>query len=408
MLENRSFGQVEWEQVNSLISVIVPVYNVEKYISKCIESIMEQTYKNLQIILVDDGSTDASGDICDTYAEKDARIQVIHKKNEGVVSARNTGLEAANGEYVGFVDGDDYIDIGFYKTLLEDMVENDVDFVHMGFRIESESTSTVYGNFETAKYRLSQKSKIYFIGEGIFGKSGVIHITSSIWSKLFKTEFIRKCHAKVPRELSYGEDMICLSICMLEGKSMYLHKTAMYHYVRRQGSLTDPAYVSKIIDISELYHGLKNIFIEYNVYEYLRSYLENYIAISMLSAIKKIGKCVEHLSFYYLKNINIIKGKRVVIYGAGNVGQGYYAQISRYTSCMIVGWVDLKHQQYQFEYAQVQPVTQLEKLQYDVILIAIKDEGMAKQIRTELMEKMGIPGKMIIWERPKSILEEIN
>ena len=102
--------------MNSLISVIVPVFNIDKYISKCIESIMEQTYKNLQIILVDDGSTDTSGEICDRYAKKDIRIQVIHKKNGGLVSARNAGLEAAAGEYVGFVDGDDYIDIGFYEV----------------------------------------------------------------------------------------------------------------------------------------------------------------------------------------------------------------------------------------------------------------------------------------------------
>ncbi len=394
--------------MNSLISVIVPVFNIDKYISKCIESIMEQTYKNLQIILVDDGSTDTSGEICDRYAKKDIRIQVIHKKNGGLVSARNAGLEAAAGEYVGFVDGDDYIDIGFYEVLLEDMLKNDVDFVHMGYRTENGNSSRACGNFETEKYQLTENSRLYFVEEGIFGKSGTFQITPSIWSKLFKREFIQKCYARVPKELSYGEDMFCLSMCMLEGRSMYLHKTAMYHYVNRQGSLMNSAYVSSVINISELYHALKNLFMEYNVYGFLRPCLETYLARIMLLAIKKIGKSMESVSFYYLKNIDVIKGKKVVIYGAGSVGQGYYAQISRYATCMIVGWVDLKFQQYQFGYAQVQPVTELEKMQYDVLLLAIKDENKAKQIRRELMERRGIPEKMIMWEQPGSILEEIN
>jgi len=391
-----------------LISVIVPVFNIDKYISKCIESIMEQTYKNLQIILVDDGSTDTSGEICDRYAKKDIRIQVIHKKNGGLVSARNAGLEAAAGEYVGFVDGDDYIDIGFYEVLLEDMLKNDVDFVHMGYRTENGNSSRACGNFETEKYQLTENSRLYFVEEGIFGKSGTFQITPSIWSKLFKREFIQKCYARVPKELSYGEDMFCLSMCMLEGRSMYLHKTAMYHYVNRQGSLMNSAYVSSVINISELYHALKNLFMEYNVYGLLRPCLETYLARIMLLAIKKIGKSMESVSFYYLKNIDVIKGKKVVIYGAGSVGQGYYAQISRYATCMIVGWVDLKFQQYQFGYAQVQPVTELEKMQYDVLLLAIKDENKAKQIKRELMERRGIPEKMIMWEQPGSILEEIN
>lgn len=408
MLGNGFFGKFEGKYVNTLISVIVPVFNIDKYISKCIESIMEQTYKNLQIILVDDGSTDTSGEICDRYAEKDIRIQVIHKKNGGLVSARNAGLEAAAGAYVGFVDGDDYIDTGFYEILLGDMVKNDVDFVHMGYRTEDGNVSRTCGNFETKKYQFTEKSRLYFIEEGIFGKSGTFQITPSIWSKLFKREFIQKCYAKVPKELSYGEDMFCLSMCMLEGQSMYLHKTAMYHYVNRQGSLMNSAYVSNVVNISELYHALKKLFMEYNVYEYLCPCLEAYLARIMLLAIKKIGKSVEYISFYYLKNIDVIKEKKVVIYGAGSVGQGYYAQISRYASCMIVGWVDSKYQQYRFEYAQVQPVTELGKMQYNVILIAIKDENKAKQIKTELMEQRGIPGKMIVWERPGSILEEIS
>ena len=101
------------------ISIIVPVYQAEKYISKCIESIVNQTYKNLEIILVDDGSTDRSGEICDEYGKKDNRIVVVHNKNKGVSVARNCGLDIATGDYITFVDSDDYIDLQMYSEMMK-------------------------------------------------------------------------------------------------------------------------------------------------------------------------------------------------------------------------------------------------------------------------------------------------
>jgi len=112
-----------------LISVIVPVYNVESYVAECIESIQNQTYMNLEIILVNDGSTDASSDICDQYAAYDERIKVIHKENAGVSAARNTGIEAANGDYIAFVDSDDYIAPNMYEDMLRILKENDLDIL---------------------------------------------------------------------------------------------------------------------------------------------------------------------------------------------------------------------------------------------------------------------------------------
>ena len=110
-----------------LISIIVPIYNVELYLEKCIESIINQTYKNLEIILVDDGSTDSCGKICDEYAKKDNRIKVIHKINGGLSDARNKGMEIAKGKYIGFVDGDDYVASDMYETLYKFSVKNSLD-----------------------------------------------------------------------------------------------------------------------------------------------------------------------------------------------------------------------------------------------------------------------------------------
>ena len=122
--------------MEKLISVIVPVYNVEEYVEKCVLSIINQTYKNLEIILVDDGSTDNSGKICDEIAIKDNRIKVIHKKNGGLSDARNVGIDIAKGDYLGFVDSDDYIDYNMYEELFDVIKCHDVDIVYSNFQTE--------------------------------------------------------------------------------------------------------------------------------------------------------------------------------------------------------------------------------------------------------------------------------
>lgn len=111
------------------VSVIVPVYNVEKYLARCVDSITSQTYENLDIILVDDGSTDNSGRICGEYAKKDTRIRVIHQKNKGASAARNCGITAASGNYIGFIDSDDWIDKDMYELLVNTAIEHHADIV---------------------------------------------------------------------------------------------------------------------------------------------------------------------------------------------------------------------------------------------------------------------------------------
>ena len=122
-------------KMNPLISVIVPVYNVEEYLDRCVESIVNQTYKNLEIILVDDGSTDSSGQKCDEWKARDDRIVVKHKKNGGQASARNEGLRIAKGEFIGFVDSDDCIDISMYESMHMIILENDCDIVECSMKL---------------------------------------------------------------------------------------------------------------------------------------------------------------------------------------------------------------------------------------------------------------------------------
>ncbi len=140
-----------------LISVIVPVYNVEKYLRRCIDSIINQTYKNLEIILVDDGSPDSSGAICDEYAKKDSRIKVIHKENSGLSGARNAGIDAATGEYISFIDSDDYVNKDFCMILYKNIKADNSDICICGFEHVTEPGSFIEKN---AKETISTKQKL--------------------------------------------------------------------------------------------------------------------------------------------------------------------------------------------------------------------------------------------------------
>lgn len=385
------------------ISIIVPVYNIERYLGKCIDSIVHQTYDNLQIILVDDGSSDGSEKICDYYGEIDKRVQVIHKNNGGLVSARKAGLEIAEGEFIGFVDGDDYIEPQFYEVLLQDILDSDADFVHTGYLYEENGGSIATFRFESGLYKIGRDNGIDLIAKGVLGRCECIEITSSIWSKLFKKEFIRKCYSTVLDSQSQGEDLLCLCTCLLEGNKFYMHKTALYHYNIRQGSMMSSVNASFIAEIGKLYVCLKNIFINYGVYEQASAFLDDYFFRILFNSIKRIDKYAECIHFFEVEELKEIKGKRIVIYGAGNVGRDYYDQLSKYSMCRIVGWIDRNYAEYHYAYAKVESVEKLKKIEYDIILIAIKNREVAEIISREL-EMMGISRERIWWNPPRVLI----
>lgn len=166
-----------------LISVIVPIYNVEKYLNECIDSIIRQTYTNLEIILVNDGSTDSCAKICDSYKKKDSRIKVIHKENGGVSSARNIGLRKSNGIYISFVDSDDWIEPNYYEKMLKVALENDLDVVQCSyFRITCNNKE--YINLSNNEIKSNKKEYLYQI-LNVQSGVGFCHM------KLYKKDIIK-------------------------------------------------------------------------------------------------------------------------------------------------------------------------------------------------------------------------
>ncbi|EOS35260.1 hypothetical protein C808_05039 [Lachnospiraceae bacterium M18-1] len=376
-----------------LISIIVPIFNVEKFIPECIESIQKQSYTNMQVILVDDGSTDSSGKICDKYASGDARIEVIHQQNKGLVAARKSGLKKAKGKYIGFVDGDDYIDSDMYQTLVREMEETKVDFVHCRYW---EKNSTIRSS-EKKVINLSVE-RISFLENTILGvKDG---ITPSIWSKLFKADLIKKTYDQVQDQYSLGEDFLNVCLCILECDKIMILDDPYYHYRIREGSLSHKNDIHDLYDLFKLYTGLTDILSVYGYYNDLEKTTDEFLWNNLLAYMDRINSYHFQIEHYYFNEVKKLEGKRIVIYGAAKVGRDYYAQISRYTDCEIALWVDRFPEKYHYSHITLHGVEALDSTEFDLLLIAVLREETANEIYDQLIDR-GIDQAKIFWSEPE-------
>lgn len=382
------------------ISIIVPIYNIDTYLNKCIESILNQSYKNLEIILVDDGSEDQSGKICDSVAKIDNRILVIHKKNGGLVSARKAGLKVATGDYIGFVDGDDFIEPEFYESLLNNIIINNSDLCHMGFKIEEHGKIIKEFMYNEEIININKDISISLIKDSLFVEYSDKKLMQVMWSKLFRSDFIKECYQKVPNDVSYGEDCICWVISLLTARKISLQKKKMYHYRKREGSYTTRKNIENLSEIWSLYAALKKIFIEKNIYHIFQYDMEKCYLIKTLCNLSEMESLYcYNINIYHFKNIEILNGKRVILYGAGKVGKDFYAQICKYTFCKIVAWVDKNYQNYCYDFTKVEDIKNIKYYQYDYIIIAVYDEFLAMSIKYSL-QGQGISPKKILWNKP--------
>ena len=216
---------------NPLISVIVPVYNPGKYFNKCVESIAAQTYKRLEIILVDDGSTDGSAEMCDSLAENDSRIKVIHKENGGAASARNAGLDLAAGDFIAFVDADDYLDPDMYQIMLDEIIENKADAARCGIVREfGDGKTENWGSGDSSLKVVNKKEIMADIGEGV----GILPVSPC--NKLFKAECIG--NIRFDLRFKFAEDTLFNFTVAQNINKMVYHDVNRYHYNFNSSSVT--------------------------------------------------------------------------------------------------------------------------------------------------------------------------
>lgn len=243
-----------------MISVIVPVYNVEKYLKKCLDSIVGQTYRDLEIIVIDDGSTDGCGAICDDYADSDERIKVIHKPNGGLLAAWKTGLLAAHGEYVGFIDSDDYIDKDFYATLLSSLVDNDADLAICSFIRESEQMSKPIS--ADIAYGIYEGDSLETYKNEFFKFKDLTEVVR--WNKLFKRNMLTANLKYYDERITLGEDFGIALSYTLDCNKIVLTEYFGYHYTLRTSSLMNKFNTQWIDNIALLMDNIQLILSDKN------------------------------------------------------------------------------------------------------------------------------------------------
>ena len=277
-----------------LVTIVVPIYNVEKYLNRCLNSIVNQTYTNLEIILVDDGSPDNCPAMCDEWAKKDSRIKVIHKKNAGLGMARNTGIEHATGEYICFFDSDDYIALDLVEKVHACITKYDADTVIYGMCLVDENGKLLSSTVPTTEKDYYSGNEIMRIilpamigGVSPDGKRLNLNMSSS--GQMYSMQLIRRCQWRYVSERTYiSEDVYSLYVLYHYVQSVAVLHEAFYYYCRNPASLTQKFDPERYKKNCFLYQSLMQLCDEYKDSDYVRKSLASPCYGNMIGAMKSI------------------------------------------------------------------------------------------------------------------------
>lgn len=377
--------------MNSIkISVIIPMYNVEKYIKKAIESVINQTYKNLEIILVDDGSTDNSGFICDEYANIDERITVIHKENGGIVSARKTGINLANGDYAVNLDPDDWIEATAYEQVVKIIEERHPDIIAYGMKkefngfIESQPIQLAEGQYNQNEFWIAfcnKVSKYPFYEQPI---------DMSQCDKVVKTELFKKHQSNCNEALKKNVDDAVIFPMLLDMKSIYIESRCWYHYCVRKTSILWQTKKDDDIRYKMLALHLIDAYKRYNKMgvcskEFLLYKLVYHMMLDIPDTLFEMEQCKIYPQ--------IKKSNNIVIYGKGVFANRFIENIRMSNYCNIVENVDSN---------DVEKLKNIDVDKYDYIVIAIFSAAIVLSI-IDLLKKMNIDENKILFIEKNSI-----
>ncbi len=266
-----------------VISIVVPIYNVERYLPECIESIINQSYKNLEIVLVNDGSTDNCSDICDKYSLSDNRIKVITKENGGLSDARNVGIKNSTGKFIMFVDADDMLFEDSCEVLYREIKNKNADFITANYiNITEDGKLYDYPMFNSSY----SDTKLTFENKAISS----ILMSCSVWNKIFNAKFIKDNNINFVKD-AIAEDSIFSNLCFLKAKNVYYIKDVIYKYRQRNitnKSISNNCSIDYFKKISDSYKIIYESYNWYNQIEYYKLYYSKcltYILYKLIDAV---------------------------------------------------------------------------------------------------------------------------
>lgn len=381
----------------SLLSVIVPVFNEEKYIEECVNSILKQTYMEIEIILVNDGSTDQSGMICDRLAQKNDRIKVVHTENGGITKARLEGLKVSLGKWVTFVDADDWIDEYAYEDLLLDDCY-DVIITGICRYVDSKNQRMQMPYLNAGKY--NKESIIKEIAPIMLWNNKLEDwaLDPSLCTKIFKREILLEQLEKASNIGSdYGEDSMVVFPLMLQVDCICIFNK-IYYFHRQRSSGEIAPYIrddSFIVKLGMVYEYLKKEFKSTPYWNIMKDQLDCFYINSI--CLKK--RCYAYSTLKFVAHFPIEQihpNSNVVLYGAGKLGHLYWEQNILYHFCNIRLWVDINFENLQKNNKLIQDPETIRSEDFDYVLIALDNYCSAIKAAFYLKD-MGVEEEKIVW-----------
>lgn len=390
--------------MNKVLSVIIPAYNRAQTIARCIGSIQQQTYRNLEIILIDDGSKDQTSMICEEFAQKDPRIQVFRIENSGASAARKFGIAKAGGRYVTFVDSDDWIESDMYEKMLEKCEACGADVVTSGITLEKgdvfdyEMDTVEQGFYEKSQIREEILQIMMF--DRRFGKRG---ITGSLCNKIFLKERIEDAFAYLQTSVTYGDDAIAVYSAMANADRLYVCQESWYHYCVHEDSLVQSHDRDSFEKILLLKENLTSVFYRQGILDIMQPQIEQYIRPFLRRTIQKLYGISMEQVLYLFPYEAVPAGSRIIIYGAGAVGNSYRSCLENGNYAVLVAWVDINyHKLADKVWLRVESPDVIFKIAYDYIVIAVESEAVADNICKGLASQ-GVLKDRLIWVQPRKI-----
>lgn len=354
------------------VSIIVTIYNLQKYIELCVNSIINQTLKDIEIILVDDGSTDNSGNMCDEYAKMDSRIKVVHKPNGGLVSARKAGLKFATSDYVAYVDGDDWVDPEAFEKMYHRLIQDGSEIVKYGhYETTGNVEKVIFHNIEPGVYDKKKLLEVFYpnmiAGEDFFEWK----VFPSLCDMLISRELLEKEQYLVEDSISLNEDAACMFPLMLRAHRLSIVNEAYYHYVQHSESMmkTLPSKEELRQSYARLNDYLYARLVDLSsIYDVTDQWIDC-ILFSMIPRATLLYDGIDELDYVFpFKNIPL--NSKVALYCAGTFGQLLYKYLSDSGCCDVVIWCDRNYEALSKQGLPVVSPEMLLEKEYDRIIVA--------------------------------------
>lgn len=427
------------------VSVIIPVYNTEEYLRECLDSVCGQSYEQLEILLINDGSTDHSGQICREYAQKDKRIIVIDKPNGGNTSARKAGVERATGEFLCFVDSDDWVEKDMVEVLLAAVVENQTELVVSNFIYEYQDTKMQKrggGTLEAGVYTGENYMNIFIPRMFYGGPVNGWGIWPTLWGKLYRRETFKPYILELDERIFYGEDTAALyPFCLSIENGVVLQKE-LYHYRIRENSVSARKNPRIFDNLCCLHDYLYESFSKSTQSEILLENLKYYLLVLFNHAVnmqtcfsgnvetihwqkpKDLRKLVLPVyqkpennskeavsteekytwnSIWLFPFSRIPKSAKFIVFGAGYIGKSFAWQLRRSKRMeQWVAWMDNAGVCEKESSLDLVCVDKIDQYEYDYIILAAANQEVEEKMRAVLV-KRGVPVEKILWEYPEQL-----